>query len=108
MKSFYTILFTVLSSAVLAQSNYHEGYVVKNNGDTLKGYIDYREWENNPKSINFRISKDDKRTQQFAPATIRAFGISGMEAYISYTGLISNDRNHFPDLSSDLDTSKKL
>jgi hypothetical protein len=108
MKFVYTVLFAVLSSTALAQSNYHEGYIVKNNGDTLKGYIDYREWEKNPKSINFRVAKEDRQTKQFDAATIRGFGINGMETYTSYTGLISNDRDHFPDLSTGLDTSKKL
>jgi hypothetical protein len=107
MKLYYTGILIALSSAVFAQSNYHEGYVVKNSGDTVKGYVDYREWSQSPTSIDFRISKDDKQTQQFDPATIRSFGIIGMETYISYNGLISRDRNHFPNLADDLDTTKK-
>jgi hypothetical protein len=107
LKLFYICLFIALPSVIFAQSNYHQGYVVKNSGDTVKGYIDYREWSQSPTSIDFRTSKDDRQTQQFDPATIRAFGIIGMETYISYNGLISRDRNHFPNLADDLDTTKK-
>ena len=42
----------------------------------------------------------------FDPSAIRSFVITGAEKYITYQGLISNDRNHFPDLATGLDTSK--
>ncbi|MGZ3750134.1 MAG: hypothetical protein ACXVAU_02590 [Mucilaginibacter sp.] len=107
MKLFFIALLTVLPFAIFAQSNYHEGYVLKNNGDTLKGFIDYREWDRTPKSIDFKTSKDSKEVLQFTPQTIRGFQITGMENYLSYTGLISMDRTRFPDLPDGLDTGKQ-
>ena len=106
MRSFLTALLIVCSVTVFAQSNYHEGYVIKLNGDTLKGYIDYREWSLSPTSIDFKSNKDDKVSQQFDPTNTKKFEIQGLENYSSYTGLISVDRNRFPDLPDNLDTTK--
>lgn len=105
MRFLYTLLLAALSVAVMAQSNYHAGYVLKNNGDTLKGYINYREWTQSPKSIDFKINKSDKKEIEFTPQVIKGFQITGMETYISYAGTINTNKNAFPDLPSGLDTS---
>ncbi len=73
----------------------------------VRGYIDYREWEESPKSINFKISLNDKKGLNFSPAAVRSFSISGLETYISYAGKISMDKTRFPDLPNGLDTSAK-
>jgi hypothetical protein len=106
LKLFYICLLIVLPSVIFAQSNYHEGYVVKNNGDTLRGYINYREWGQNPVSIDFKKNKEEKQTLQFNPQTIKGFQIIGMETYVSYTGIISMNKTRFPDLPDGQDTSK--
>ena len=102
------VLFIALPLSIFAQSNYHSGYVVKNNGDTLKGYIDYREWERTPKSIQFKVQQTDKNILEFDPQTIKSFEITGTEHYISYSGIISMDQTSFPDLPTGIDTSKML
>ena len=108
MRLFLIALLTALPAVLFAQSNYHSGYVVKNNGDTLKGYIDYREWERTPKTIQFKTSNTDKNILEFDPQTIKSFEINGMEQYMSDSGLISMDQTNFPDLPTGLDTSKML
>jgi hypothetical protein len=107
MKLLYIFLLIALPSAIFAQTNYHGGYILKNNGDTLKGYIDYREWSQSPISIDFKLNKADKEIQQFNPLNIKGFEVKDMETYCSYNGLISWDRNHFPDLAEKLDTVRK-
>lgn len=37
-----TLSFT---QTVFCQTNFQPGYIVQLNGDTLKGWIDYRNWE---------------------------------------------------------------
>lgn len=37
-----------------AQTNFVDGRIINNKGDTLKGQIDYQEWVYNPKKIRFR------------------------------------------------------
>src|SRR3569833_2202807 len=108
MRLLLIALFTLLSVTAFAQSNYHSGYVVKNNGDTVKGYIDYREWERTPKSIHFKVVETGKEVQEFDPKTIKVFEINGLERYIGYSGWISMDKTNFPDLPAGLDTNKSL
>jgi len=108
MKSYLTGFFTLITYTVFAQSNYHPGYVVKANGDTVKGYIDYREWDYTPKSIHFKTNEADKNVTEFSSQAIKMFDITGMEHYISYMGLISMDKTSFPDLPAGLDTTKLL
>jgi|GEM_PF-747609 len=106
MKLLYFTFFAIVPSILFAQTNYHPGYVLKNNGDTVKGYIDQREWQESPTTIDFKTSMDDKEHLQFDPSNVKGFQITGIETYITYTGLISNDRNRLPDLPNRLDTSK--
>lgn len=108
MRLLYIVLFLALPTALFAQSNYHEGYVIKTNGDTLKGFINYHEWVRSPNSIDFKINKKDSHALKFDPHTIKGFQINGLEIYVTYMGPISTDRTKFPELPSGLDTSKKL
>jgi hypothetical protein len=100
-------MFMGLASAAMAQSNYHEGYIIKNGGDTLKGFIDYREWAKCPTAIDFKVNKADQQILKFDPHTIKKFQVNGRETYLSYQGMVSNDRTRFPDLESGLDSGKK-
>lgn len=108
MKLLSIILIIAFPSIIFAQSNYHRGYVLKNNGDTIKGYINYREWSQQPKSIDFKINEADKQALQFNPQTIKEFQVAGMDTYTAYTGSISMDKTNFPDIAEGLDTTKKL
>jgi hypothetical protein len=106
MKFFLATLLAALAVNLFAQTNYHSGYIVKNDGDTVKGYIDYREWDRTPKAIHFKIDETGKEVQEFEPQTIKAFEITGLERYISYSGLISMDKTILPNLPTGLDTSR--
>jgi hypothetical protein len=50
MKEIIKIVLAFLLLPVLAsaQSNYKAGYVINLKGDTLKGFINYKEWNQNP------------------------------------------------------------
>lgn len=53
-------IFTVFSA--LAQENYQLGWIVPEaNQDTLKGYVDYREWEINPRQIYFKSADSGQK-----------------------------------------------
>jgi hypothetical protein len=106
MKYFYTLLFAALPYIIFAQTDYHEGYIIKNNGDTLKGFISRHDWVQNPKSINFKENMDDRQSVNFTAGSVKEFWVSG-ETYVTYKGMISMDKNKFPDLPLGLDTDKK-
>jgi len=107
MKSYLTALLTIIPFVLFAQSNYHAGYVLKNNGDTLKGFINYREWRQNPKSIDFKVNKSDREILKFSPQSVKEFQITGYETYIAYIGEISMNQTNFSNLPEKLDTTLK-
>lgn len=107
MKYFTLLLLIVIPFISFSQSNYHKASVTDNDGQTRQGYINYREWEENPKFIEFKTSLDDKKPTVYNPATIKSFDIEGLEQYMSYSGRISLNRTHFPDIATSRDTSGK-
>ena len=74
-----------------AQENFVSGYVIKLNGDTLKGLIDYRNWSKNPTQIKFKEKKSSD-VIIYKPIQISAFGASN-EIYKSATVKVDNSNN---------------
>jgi hypothetical protein len=105
MKLLAIALLMAFPSIIFAQTNYQQGYVLKKNGDTLKGYINYHELAYSPLAVEFKIKKDDKAVQRFAPSDIKAFQITGFEDYVAFEGAISTNKNIVPDLPYALDTT---
>jgi hypothetical protein len=55
-KSFWLVFLGLAStiSLVFGQENFQPGYVIADTGDTLRGFIDYRDWTTNPQQIAFK------------------------------------------------------
>lgn len=87
-----------------AQSNYKPGYIVNLKGDTVKGEINYQEWNSNPLSIEFK-SGSNGAPQIYKATDVNAFGVTGLENYVSYTGPVSIDPIDVDHVSSIRDTS---
>jgi hypothetical protein len=81
--AFLHLFLLVVAVPVLAQKNYQSAFIVNNNGDTVKGFIDYREWYVNPKQIKFK-SANDGTVKDFTSRDIRAFKVIN-ELYVSKT-----------------------
>lgn len=99
----------LLSFSISAQENYQPGYIVQLNGDTLNGYIDYRNWENNPSKIEFKQSEKGPVTI-FRPMLVKGFGVGGeiyhsaiIEIETSPTAI--NSLDEYPDLNIVVDTA---
>ena len=75
---FFSCIAITLSS--IAQRNFVNGYVVLSNNDTVKGFIDYRNWEKNPSRIIFKNS-DAEREQVFTTNEIIGFAVDGFDRY---------------------------
>lgn len=107
MQKFYTVIFSILFLPLfsLAQTNYKPGYVVTLKGDTLHGFIDYKEWEKNPTDIHFKSSINSGGVQNFSSKNADAFGIMGFEYYKRYTVAISQDPVEIGKLSPVPDTT---
>ena len=83
------IALLLLSSLSYAQTNYKEGLVVTTSGDTLHGFIDYREWDLSPTKVSFRTSANSGTVQEFTPANSRYFEVKDLESFQTYEGPIT-------------------
>lgn len=52
--------------------NFQPGFIIDLKGDTIKGQIDYKRWDRNPKSITFR---QEVQTSTFHPNEIQSFSV---------------------------------
>ncbi|WP_157433355.1 hypothetical protein [Adhaeribacter aquaticus] len=79
--------------------------MVNTQGDTLRGFIDYREWDKNPRKISYKESLESNKVQEFNPLTIQYFALDGLGAYQKYDGRISMGNVETKDLAITSDTS---
>jgi len=98
-----TLLLITLNT--VAQTSYQRGYVVVNNKDTIKGFINYNEQK---QLIIVKTAAADKIATSFTPADLKSFFIVPDNKYISYSGRVSNNKNHFPDIDADKDTTTSV
>jgi hypothetical protein len=77
-----TLISLLCFSGLIAQTNYRPGYVIANNNDTLKGFIDYRGDARNSKKCDFKQSPDSK-VIEFLPKDIKAFRFNDGKFYVS-------------------------
>jgi len=64
-----------------SQKNFSPGYVINLNGDTIKGYVDYKNRNVNPDKIDFKL-KTDEMPIKYSPEDIKEFGVRD-EIYVS-------------------------
>lgn len=90
-----TSLILILSflsvSISFAQKNLQPGVIVTSSKDTLRGFIDYRNWGKNPDKIEFYRTQSDIATT-FLPLEIQSFEVAG-ETYKS--AIVTIDESPF-------------
>ena len=91
---------------VFAQSNFKPGYVVPVKGDTLRGYVDYREWNNTPLKILFKPNTLTAPANGFTVDNTLAFGIEKLESYDRFTVPVSRQKASLTDPVPEIDTIK--
>jgi len=96
------IFFFFLFQNIYSQENYLAGYIVSFKGDTLHGFIDYRNWEKNPQKISFKEKLTDDKVV-FFPTEIKAFSVLD-EIYES--AIIKTEVSPFK--TNDLEYDKEL
>jgi hypothetical protein len=106
MNYFKKLLFALflLPLFSLAQSNFKPGYVVTIKGDTLKGFIDYREWDKNPTDITFKNNLNSQ-TEIFTTTNAMEFGLNGLEYFKQFNVRISQDQVELSNVKQGIDTS---
>ncbi|HZY39166.1 MAG TPA: hypothetical protein VFE53_21065 [Mucilaginibacter sp.] len=110
MRFLYKLLAAMLFFPLFAaaQSNYQPGYVVTAKGDTVKGFIDYRAWDNNPVSIYFKSDLNEPAKKTFTLNDISFFNVIGLAAYKKFVVSVSMDITDPNKLANRRDTSFKV
>lgn len=81
MKYSGLLLACLIPFILSAQKNFQAGYVVTLKGDTIKGFIDYKEWNFTPTRILFKSSDNNSDQKEYSASDISFFQIIGKEAY---------------------------
>ncbi|RYZ96140.1 MAG: hypothetical protein EOP47_24475, partial [Sphingobacteriaceae bacterium] len=87
-----------------AQTNFNKGYVVNLQGDTTRGYIDFKQWGFTPKSIIFKETLTGS-SKKIEPKNVTAFGINGFVYYKSAGVKISQGEEIIDRLTTEADTT---
>ena len=88
-----------------AQSNYKPGFIVNLKGDTIRGVIDYKEWDLNPNNIQFNDNRTPGKSETVSTDNATAFGINGFEYYQRFTLKVSQDQVDINKLPVKIDTA---
>lgn len=90
-----------------AQSNYKPGYAVTLNGDTLKGLINPKDLQGNPKSITFKTTSAVSPVI-LTPKNVKRIVVGGKHIYERYAGPITLDNISENWISNSRDTSVRI
>jgi hypothetical protein len=77
---FSAILITLVSIGY-AQKNFQPAFIIQNNGDTIRGFIDYRNWGKIPASFSFK-STYDSEPKIIKPEDVQEVNVNN-EKYLS-------------------------
>ncbi|WP_295796696.1 hypothetical protein [Mucilaginibacter sp.] len=101
----WVMLSILLPFISFAQSNFKPGYLVDLKNDTVKGYIDYREWKQNPRSFNFKTNPNST-VQKLTASNTQAFGIASLEYFERAVVSISAGNVEVGSLAVGVDTAR--
>ncbi|MDP4238606.1 MAG: hypothetical protein Q8904_03930 [Bacteroidota bacterium] len=73
-KTLFVLFGLIFSLFVFSQENFIPGYIIQQNGDTVKGLINYLNWEKNPNQISFKETKSSN-IKEYKPLEIIAFSV---------------------------------
>jgi len=96
-----TLFFTLLFQLSFCQENFIQGYVISMKGDTLHGFIDYRNWELNPNKIFFKEKLSDSSIA-YIPIVIRGFHVFE-DTYESAIVKTEKNINYLYEIDSDVE-----
>ncbi|HEX5025361.1 MAG TPA: hypothetical protein VFV68_08815 [Agriterribacter sp.] len=77
-----TLLSVFIAISAFGQNINKKGYVLKNNGDTLRGWIHYKNWEKNPQQILFQRDSLTDNVVKFSINDLTFFEITGLDKYV--------------------------
>jgi hypothetical protein len=85
-----------------AQSNYRKGFILTDNGNNITGWIDYRQWEKNPRTIKVKSDSLSDITKTYSVKEIAAFEIPGFDRYVRAVVSIDQTPENINELKEDI------
>lgn len=104
-KMFLLALCLFVGQSVYGADLFRPGYVVNHQGDTLRGYIEYRNWSVNPQMIHFKAAPA-AQIVTYKPADLSAFSVAE-ECYERAAIQVESSSNSFDKLSDSADFKLK-
>lgn len=110
MKKFAAFILLLLPSLLLAQEYFTPGYVVLQNGDTVQGQVDFRDWKKNPTKIHFQPA--GKPTVSYSADELQAFYVEDGGGHLYESHRVEIDKsphltfqlNKTPDAQTETET----
>lgn len=66
------VVIVLINTPLFSQENFVAGYIINQNGDTIRGFVDYRNWGKNPNKVSFRNTINSE-IKFYTPLEISAF-----------------------------------
>lgn len=92
------LMLSLISFAGFTQKKIKDGFVVLNNGDTARGYLEYKEWYTNPISVLFTKNLNEAGVR-YSTNEIIYFEYNGMGLYQRFTVGVSLDNESLSNFS---------
>ncbi|EDM34987.1 hypothetical protein PBAL39_07910 [Pedobacter sp. BAL39] len=108
MKRFLSglLFLATISMYAHAQKNFQRGYIITNNNDTLKGYVNYKEKGYNSATIDFKHTLADK-FRKYTLKECAGWGVEDLAVYRRYVVDVSQATISLSALSDKIDSSSK-
>lgn len=100
MKKLRALIFLMAAAGSANSQNFLPGWIIDNSRDTVRGFIDYRQWDKSPLTISFRENENTQKLE-YRPSDISGFYVKN-EYYESAT----IDVDTSPQTLSKLDRSR--
>ena len=95
MKYLYLLAF-LMTFTSFSQINFEPGYIIKNNGERVEGYIRNAEWLYNPEKVQFKTNPGASAKEYFIE-DLKSFSVTGYEIFVRYDVLIDQKAtNNYP------------
>lgn len=93
MKKYFLLIFfyQAILLSIIAQTSYKPGYIIKNNGDTVKGYIFFSSSHDNSKECKFKPGIDSEY-QSYIPGEINSYRFIDSKYYVSTETKVNNEQ----------------
>ena len=108
-KVFLTLVIFLIPFIGQSQQNYLPGKVLTLKGDTIEGFINYRNWKNNPKNILFKKTLDQSDSERFGINEIKSFFVKD-EHYVNaivekeISSIRTDQLSYFKEFKIEVDT----